>query len=102
MEEIFAVRKVVVVKEISKVHEEVLRGSISEILNNLKKSTIAGEYVIIVEGKTEGKRLTTKDALLEVNSLMKKGLRRKEAVKKVAEAYGLSSKELYDKSLAGD
>jgi 16S rRNA (cytidine1402-2'-O)-methyltransferase len=101
MEEIFAVRKVVIVKEISKVHEEVLRGGISEILNNLKKSTIAGEYVIIVEGKIERKKLATKDALLEVNSLMKKGLRRKEAVKKVAEAYGLSSKELYDKSLAG-
>ncbi len=102
MEEIFAGRKVVVVKEISKVHEEVLRGSISEILNNLKKSTIAGEYVIIIEGKIERKKLATKDALLEVNSLMKKGLRRKEAVKKVAKAYGLSSKELYDKSLAGD
>jgi 16S rRNA (cytidine1402-2'-O)-methyltransferase len=33
---------------------------------------------------------------------MKKGLGRKEAVKKVANAYGLSKKELYDKSLAGE
>jgi len=31
--------------------------------------------------------------------LMKKGLGRKEAVKKIADAYGLSKKELYDKSL---
>lgn len=105
MEEIFAGRKAVVAKEISKIHEEVLRGSISEILKRLRESTIAGEYVIIVEGRSargrEEKELTTEDALSEVSSLMKKGVGRKEAVKKVAEAYGLSKKELYDKSLAG-
>jgi 16S rRNA C1402 (ribose-2'-O) methylase RsmI len=33
---------------------------------------------------------------------MKRGLGRKEAVKKVAEAYGLSKKALYDKSLTGE
>lgn len=100
MEEIFAERKAALVKEISKIHEEVLRGSIPEILNELEESAIAGEYVIVVEGKPKERRLTTDDALLEVSSLMKKGLGRKEAVRKIAEAYGLSKKELYDKSLS--
>lgn len=99
IEEIFSERRAAVLKEITKIHEELLRGSISEILSKLEKTTIAGEYVIVVEGKAEEKRLTTDDALLEISSLMKKGLGRKEAVKKVAEAYGLSKKELYDKSL---
>ncbi|MEW6213983.1 MAG: 16S rRNA (cytidine(1402)-2'-O)-methyltransferase [Nitrospirota bacterium] len=102
MEEIFVERRVALAKEITKIHEDVLRGSISEIISKLEKSTIAGEYVIVVEGKTEEKRLTTDDVLLEISSLMKKGLGRKEAVKKIAEAYGLSKKELYDKSLAGE
>ncbi len=99
MKEIFGERRAAVVKEISKIHEEVLRGNLSEVLDMLEESTIAGEYVIVVEGRAEEKRLTTDDALSEVNALMKKGLGRKEAVKKIAEAYGLSKKELYDKSL---
>ena len=99
MEEIFVERKAAVIKEISKIHEGVLRGSISEIRSKLEKTKIAGEYVIILEGKSEGKRITTKDILLEIHSLMKKGLKRKEAVKKIADAYKLSKKELYDKSL---
>jgi len=99
MEEIFVERKAAVIKEITKIHEGVLRGSISEIRSKLEKTKIAGEYVIILEGKSEGKRITTKDILLEIHSLMKKGLKRKEAVKKIADAYKLSKKELYDKSL---
>jgi 16S rRNA (cytidine1402-2'-O)-methyltransferase len=99
MEKIFAERKAALAKEITKIHETVLRGSISEILNKLEKTTIAGEYIIVLEGKTAENRLITRDVLLEISSLMKKGVSRKEAVKKIAEAYGLSKKELYDKSL---
>jgi 16S rRNA (cytidine1402-2'-O)-methyltransferase len=102
MKEIFGERNAAVVKEISKIHEKVLRGNLSEILDSLEESTIAGEYVIVVEGKAEETRLTTNDALSEVSALMKKGLGRKEAVKKIAEAYGLSKRELYDKSLKGE
>jgi len=100
MKEIFGERRGAIIKEISKIHEEVFRGTLPEILNTLEKSTVAGEYVIIVEGKPKDRVLTIGDALFEVASLMKKGLGRKEAVKKIAEAYGLSKKELYDKSLS--
>lgn len=99
MEEIFAERGVALIKEITKIYEDVIRGTAQEILNRINKTTIAGEYVIILEGRKEEKELTENDVLLEIRSLMKKGLGRKEAVKKIAEAYGLSKKELYDKSL---
>jgi 16S rRNA (cytidine1402-2'-O)-methyltransferase len=99
MEKIFTERKAALAKEITKIHEAVLRGSISEILGKLEKTTIAGEYIIVLEGKTAENKLITMDVLLEISSLMKKGFSRKEAVKKIAEAYGLSKKELYDKSL---
>jgi 16S rRNA (cytidine1402-2'-O)-methyltransferase len=101
MQVIFGERKAAVVKEISKIHEEIIRGSIYEVFRTLEKTTIAGEYVIVVEARAEEVRPTTDDALLEVRTLMKKGFGRKEAVKKVAESYGLSKKELYDKSLEG-
>lgn len=100
IEEILGDRKSVLTKEITKLHEEVFRGNISEIIHTLKKRTIAGEYVLIVEGKKK-ETVSIEEALDEVWSLMKMGKGRKEAVKIVAEGYGISKKELYDKSLDG-
>jgi 16S rRNA (cytidine1402-2'-O)-methyltransferase len=98
IEEIFGNRKIAVIKELTKMYEEVIRGKVSEVLDRLEKSTIAGEYVIVIEGRTKQK-VSLDEALSEVMSLMKKGMGRKEAVKTVASQYGLSKKELYDRSL---
>ena len=65
----------------------------------MTKSKIAGEYVVVIEGRRDETMCSVQDALAEVISLMKKGLGRKEAVKKISETYGLSKKELYDRSL---
>jgi 16S rRNA (cytidine1402-2'-O)-methyltransferase len=102
MEKIFPERRVSVIKEITKIHEEVLRSNISDMLSKLRNSTIAGEYIIVLGGKTAEKKPVTREVLLEISFLMKKGLGRKEAVKKIAESYGLSKKELYDKSLSDE
>jgi 16S rRNA (cytidine1402-2'-O)-methyltransferase len=101
MADLFPERKAVVVKEITKLHEEAIRGTISEILAGMEEMKIAGEYVIVVEGRPDEAAPAVDDALDEVRSLMKKGLGRKEAVKRIAEEYGLSRKELYDRSLSG-
>lgn len=84
--------------ELTKFHEEVLRGKLSHIIDALKERTIAGEYVIITEGSS-GKEISMEDAVKEVIGLMKKGLRRKEVVKKIAHQYGISQKRLYEESL---
>jgi len=99
MEQIFAGRRAALVKEITKIHEEILRGRISEIIGTLGKTKIAGEYVIVLEGRPPMNKVSVTDALDEIDSLMKKGLKRKEAVKKIAADYELSSKELYGRSL---
>jgi len=99
MEQIFAGRRAALVKEITKIHEEILRGRISEIIGTLGKTKIAGEYVIVLEGRLAMNKVSVTDALDEIDSLMKKGLKRKEAVKKIAADYELSSKELYGRSL---
>ncbi len=96
--QIFGERKAALAKEISKLHEEILRGGISDIINMLETRTIAGEYVIIVEGHKK-EEVSSAEALDEIRLLIKKGLGRKEAVRKVAEQYGLSKKSLYDMSL---
>lgn len=100
--ETFQDRRAVVIKEITKFYEEVFRGTASVILERLESSKIAGEYVIVLEGRPVEKRNAAEDALAEIKTLMKRGLGRKEAVKRIAEEYGISKKELYDRSLSGE
>lgn len=97
--EIVGDRKVVVIKELTKFHEEVLRGSVAEVRELLDGSVIAGEYVIVLEGRPEAQTMNMGDAVAEVGELMRKGLSRKDAAKRIAAAYGLSRKALYDQSL---
>ncbi|WP_059177151.1 16S rRNA (cytidine(1402)-2'-O)-methyltransferase [Thermodesulfovibrio aggregans] len=101
MLEVFGDRRVCVARELTKMFEEVLRGKLSEVIEKLENSKIAGEYVIVVEGASESVQ-SVEEALKEVKELMKKGKGRKEAVKIVSELYNLSKKELYEKSLKMD
>jgi 16S rRNA (cytidine1402-2'-O)-methyltransferase len=99
IKEIFETRRAVLVKEMTKIFEEVVRGEIAEIYAYLEGSKIAGEYALVIEGRAEESRANIEDALREIKALMKKGLGRKNAVRRVAEEYGMSKKELYDRSL---
>ncbi len=99
---VFGKRSAVVIRELTKIHEEVLRGTLDTLAELVAASTVAGEFVIVVEGRVAGaEQGTIEDALGEVRALMKKGLGRKEAVKRIADEYGISKKALYDRSLGG-
>ncbi len=98
MYEVFGDRYCAVCHELTKMNEEVMRGRLSDLIEELQHRVIAGEYVLVVEGKTaEG--ISAEDAVAEVRGLMRKGMRRKEAARKIAQQYGLSQKRLYDESL---
>lgn len=99
MSGIFGDRKAVLVKELTKLFEEIYRGTLAEILDQLGASKIAGEYVMVIEGRGEQEGASAEEALAEVKALMKKGLSRKDASKRIAEQYNMSKKELYDRSL---
>jgi 16S rRNA (cytidine1402-2'-O)-methyltransferase len=99
--EIFGDRNTVVVREMTKLHEELMRGDAVGIRERLESAVTAGEYVVVIEGRRDEKKPSNEEALKEIESLMKKGFGRKAAVKRVAAEYGLSRKELYDRSLSG-
>lgn len=100
MEESFGDRGAAVLRELTKLHEEVLRGRLSEVIPRLAGTEAAGEYVIVIEGRKK-EPSSFEEALQEVRDLMKKGRGRKEAVRTVSGQYGLSKKDLYDRSLEG-
>lgn len=102
LEEIFGNRNAAVFKELTKLYESVYRGPLASILDTLENEMIAGEYVVIIEGKSPEEGRSIEEALGEVGALMKKGLGRKEAVKSVAEQWGFNKRDLYNQSLEGE
>lgn len=51
IEEFIGVREVVIVREITKIYEEILRGTTTELIERLSKNPIKGEIVLLVKGK---------------------------------------------------
>jgi 16S rRNA (cytidine1402-2'-O)-methyltransferase len=98
IQEILGDRYCALCHEITKLNEEVLRGKIQELIEIIQGKRIAGEYVLIIEG-WQPEIVSTKEALEEVLGLMKCGIGRKEAVKRIARQYGIGQKMLYDESL---
>ena len=91
--EIFGDRQVSVSREISKKYEEVYRGKINEVLEELVEPK--GEFVIIVEGNTKKETYDDIDILSHVKKLIDEGYTEKEAIKKVAKLHNLEKNVVY-------
>ena len=91
-------RRVVVCRELTKLHEEVKRGTASELAEYFAEGA-RGEICIVVEGAAPA----TSDlptGIAQVLALVAAGLRLKEAASEVAEQTGLSKRDLYEGALA--
>lgn len=93
MKEIFGNRKIAIAREISKIHEEIIRDNIDEIIKNC--DTIIGEIVIIVDSAKEED--DDNDYVQLVKDLLEKGYSKRDAVKEISDVYNISKKELYEK-----
>lgn len=92
--EVLGDRKAVIARELTKVHEEYIRGNLSDLL---KREEIRGEIVLLVKGKNKEDEEVDFDALLkEVDALINKGMRTRDAVSEVASRHKTSKNDLYD------
>lgn len=97
---VFGDRKSVLTRELTKIHEETVRGQLSEIVARLKHGTIKGEFTIIVQGAGESPKQAGIDPAEYLRNLMThQGLSRKEAIAVAAKDLGLPKKTVYDESL---
>ncbi len=100
MIEVFGERRAVITRELTKVHEETMRGSLSDILKHLQAGQVRGEFTIIVHGESPEPMTQDIDAAAYLKELMlHRGLSRKEAVAAASEELGLPKKEVYRESL---
>ncbi len=93
MLDVFGNRKASVVREISKLYEEVLRNDIENLIKNV--DNIKGEIVIVVEGNNDIIEDTVNYEEV-INNLIKEGYSKRDAVKMTAMKYNISKNKIYN------
>ena len=95
IEEVLGPRPVVIARELTKVHEEFLRGTAAELREALgKRPSVKGEITLMV-GKSETTEVDETPVAEAVEKLVESGVPRMEALKTVARRRGLSKREVY-------
>jgi len=91
-------RKSCLAREITKLYEEVIRGSLSSILSELKERKIKGEIVVVVEGYKGGriKNYTEDDLKKELLELLAQNISKKNALKIILARYDIDRQTLYN------
>jgi 16S rRNA (cytidine1402-2'-O)-methyltransferase len=92
-------RKVVVVRELTKLHEEIVRGDLEELSNRFAHKEVKGEIVLIIDRKevqsVQAKTQSPNELVSRVKELENQGLDYKLALKKAAREFGLPRSQAY-------
>lgn len=90
-------RNIALVKEITKIHENVERTTLFDAVEKYKDGSAKGEYVLIVEGKPEEEEqeITIDIAIEMAKKLVENGLSKNEAAKEIAKETGLKKSDIY-------
>lgn len=98
LREVFGERRVAVARELTKLHEEVFRGTLSAALEHFRANPPRGEFTLVVEGNTapaSGTVPSKADAAAEVERLVENGEERREAIRLAARRLGMPKREVY-------
>ena len=90
-------RKISLCRELTKIHEEVIRGTISEMIDYYSDKTPKGEYVLVVEGASEKKvnNVSLEEAADYARKEIEAGKKASEACKEAAKKFGYTKSEIY-------
>lgn len=100
MQTVWGDRKIAVVREATKMFEEVHRGTVSSAIERFSAVPAKGEITIVVEGGSEVREEASED---EIESALREalasGTTERDAVKQIAEVYSVPKKEVYRRML---
>lgn len=94
-------RRISLCRELTKLHEQVLRTTLAEACDHYAENEPKGEFVLVVDGAPvfEEETVTPETALQRMDFLRQQGLSTKAAAKQAAEELGLPKNKLYDLAL---
>jgi len=99
-------RQVAVCRELTKMHEQILRTSLSEAYEHFLNNAPRGEFVLVVQGKTleeiEEERIAKWEELSiedHIRKYMQEGMDKKESIKRVAKDRKITKSDIYKHSI---
>jgi 16S rRNA (cytidine1402-2'-O)-methyltransferase len=94
-------RPISLCRELTKLHEEVVRTTLGGAIEKYRENAPKGEFVVVVGGAPEEEKTlpTADDAAARVAQLMEQGLSRKDAIKQTAKELNLPKNIVYDAAL---
>ena len=96
MAAVFGPRPAAVARELTKLHEEVIRGSLDELATRMRDAPVRGEVTVVVGGAPASTALPDAGELVErVRALVSTGVDRKAAIAQVASAAGVPKRDVY-------
>ncbi|OGO02528.1 MAG: 16S rRNA (cytidine(1402)-2'-O)-methyltransferase [Chloroflexi bacterium RBG_13_53_26] len=95
MAQVLGNRRIAIARELTKIHEEIFRGTVEEAMEHFRQPR--GEFTLVIEGRKEEaeESLLTPKIEKELRSLIDEGIAAKEIVARLSPTTGLSRKELY-------
>lgn len=103
MREHFGNRKIALCRELTKIHEEILRTTLDDAIKMYGENPPRGEFVLVIEGKSaediekeERESWENMSVSDHVEMYIKQGIDEKEALKKVAKDRGVSKRDIYN------
>ncbi len=89
-------RRIAVVREITKIHEEVIRTTLSEAIEKYENENPRGEFVLVIEGKQEtNEEITLDDAISLARVYLSEGMSVSMAAKQAAKETGIKKGDIY-------
>lgn len=91
-------RQIVCARELTKIHEEFIRGSVAEVINYFDQNDPRGEFVVLVSPNEEQeKTISWPELIKQVDELVAQDISKKDAIRRVSKENKVSKNELYDK-----
>ena len=98
LKEVLGDRRIAIARELTKVHEEVWRGTTGEALARFEEAPPRGEFTLVIEGAKEA-RWDEERVRQALRHMLREGVGTREAVKAVAELAGWPKREVYELAL---
>ncbi len=95
MHEILGDRAAVVGRELTKVHEELLRGTLSQLRGEVEERKPRGEFAIVVEGRGDAPEVSETALRGEIGRLLQAGRKVNDVAKLMAQSYPLVKRDIY-------
>lgn len=103
MSKVFGDRKIALVREITKIHEEVKRTTLFEAVKFYTENPPKGEFVLVIEGKSyeelseeKAEEFENISVTEQINALISEGIDKKDAIKQVAVLRNMKKRDVYN------